>query len=155
MVVIILLIGSKLKMTKDLEIPGAYRKMIFFSWTYPVARWVSTLKSSCITSNSSDRNGKYNNFTLIVKPVDWSCRLSRVHLCKGVRPLPPILSQRVSWIQLNYSEAPVLGLSRMWSTPSLSLLPGPLWPAEIIILRDQSIDQIHLFNHLQYLKLIN
>ena len=56
-------------------------------------------------------------------PVGWCCRKSRPHLCRGVR-----LSQRVSWYDTKQSdsESPVMQeLWGMWSTLSLSLLPGP------------------------------
>ena len=47
----------------------------------------------------------------------------------------------------------------MWSTPSLSLLSGLLWPGVIVPVRVSSVHQIELFNHLlniiiiSYLKL--
>ena len=49
----------------------------------------------------------------------------------------------------------VLELCRMWSTSSLQLLPGPLWPRVVVPVRVTSIGQIELFNHSQYLKPFN
>ena len=36
----------------------------------------------------------------------------------------------------------------MWSTPSLPLLPGPLWPGVVVHVRVLSMAQIELFDHL-------
>ena len=59
-------------------------------------------------------------------PLGWGLRIHRLHLCRGVR-LPnkyPGYDTKQS-----DSEAPVmLELWGMQSTPSLLLLPGPLWP---------------------------
>ena len=47
------------------------------------------------------------------------------------------------------SEVPVImELWRMWSTLSLPLLPGLLWPRVIVPVRVPSMGQIELFNHL-------
>ena len=60
-------------------------------------------------------------------PVSWDCRIRWLHLCWGVRPLPnecPGYETKQS-----DGEVPVmLGLWGMRSTPSLPLLPSPLWP---------------------------
>ena len=50
--------------------------------------------------------------------------LHRLHLCGGVRP-PPQESPRYDTKQSNGE------VSRMWSTPSLPLFPGPLWPGMV------------------------
>ena len=55
-------------------------------------------------------------------PVGWGCRIHRLLLCRGVRPPPNTTS--VLNITLNH----LMELWGMWSTSSLSLLPGPLWP---------------------------
>ena len=51
-------------------------------------------------------------------------RIHWLHLCRGVRhPSTSVLDMTLM------GEAPVmLELWRMWSTPSLPLLPGSLWP---------------------------
>ena len=43
-------------------------------------------------------------------------------------------------------EAPALEIWRMWSTPSLSLLPGSLWPGVVASGRVLSMHQIELFD---------
>ena len=63
-------------------------------------------------------------------PVGWGCRIHRLLLCRGLRPPP----QWVSCYDTKQSngEVPVmLELWRMWSIPSLPLLPGPLWPGVV------------------------
>ena len=49
-------------------------------------------------------------------------------------------------------EASVLELWRMWSTPTLPLLPDPLWPKILWSVRVLSMEQIEPFYHLLYLK---
>ena len=49
---------------------------------------------------------------------------------------------------------------QLWSfgkygAPSLLLLPGPLWPRVVVLVRITSTDQAELFNHLLYLKSFN
>ena len=62
-------------------------------------------------------------------PVGWGCRIHRLHLCRGV-DLPnkcPVYDTKQS-----DGEVPVMQeLSGMQSTPSLPLLPGPLWPGVV------------------------
>ena len=59
-------------------------------------------------------------------PVDWDCRIHRLHLCRGVTPPPPNEYPGYD-TKRSDGEAPVmLGLWGMWSTPSLPLLPGSL-----------------------------
>ena len=41
------------------------------------------------------KNKYNNNYVQLTCPVDWGCRIHRLHLCRGVRPSPP---QRMSWI---------------------------------------------------------
>ena len=50
-------------------------------------------------------------------------------------------------------EAAVLELWEMWRTPSLALLPGPLWTWVLVPVTVPDMSQIELFNHQQYLKL--
>ena len=57
--------------------------------------------------------------------------------------------------KLSDGEASVSELWWMWSTFSLPLLPGPFWPGVVVLVRDASIRQIELFNHLLYLKPFN
>ena len=50
------------------------------------------------------------------------------------------------------SEAPVLELSRLRSTPSLLLLPGPPRLGVVVSFRVLSMGEIKLFNHLSVCK---
>ena len=47
-------------------------------------------------------------------------------------------------------EAPILKLSVVWSTPSLPLLPSPLWPRVVVLVRVSSMGRIDLFEHYSY-----
>ena len=48
------------------------------------------------------------------------------------------------------SEALVLELWCLWSTPSLPLLPGRLWPGVVVPIRVSSMDQIDPFENYLY-----
>ena len=63
---------------------------------------------------------------MICCPVAWSCRIHRLHLCRGVRPhtyeCPGYDTEQSD------GEVPVmLGLCGMKSTPPLLLPSGLLW----------------------------
>ena len=60
-------------------------------------------------------------------PFCWgSCRIHQLHLCSGVRR--PSLNECPGYNNKpSDSEAPALEIWGMRSTPSLPLLPGPLW----------------------------
>ena len=62
-------------------------------------------------------------------PVSWGCRIHWLHLCRGVKPHnenPRYVTKQSD------GEVPImLGLWGIRSTPSLPLLPGPLWPGVI------------------------
>ena len=105
----------------------------------------------------------YSQCQLLHLPVffSWSCWIYRLHLCKGVRPLPWISTKqsdcpigwgcRIHWLLLcrgvrppSRNECPaydtkqsdgevlvMLELWGMWSTPSLPPLPGPPWPGVV------------------------
>ena len=83
-------------------------------------------KSNCISAYVA--TSKYPPWLLC--PVSWGCRIHWLHLCRGVRPPPnecPIYDTKQS-----DGEVPaVLELWGMRSTPSLPLLPGPLWPGVV------------------------
>ena len=64
---------------------------------------------------------------------------------------PPL---SVMGITLN-GGASILELWGMWNNPSLTLLPGPLWPIVLIPIKVPSMDQTELFNHLLNLKPFN
>ena len=60
-------------------------------------------------------------------PVGWGCRIHWLHLCRGVKP-PPNECPGYDTKQSDGEVPAVLELRGMRSTPSLPLLPGPLWP---------------------------
>ena len=62
-------------------------------------------------------------------PVGWGCRIHQLHFCRGVTPPMSVL---IYDIKQPDGEVPVmLELWGMRSTPSLPLLPGPLWPGVV------------------------
>ena len=63
-------------------------------------------------------------------PVGWSCRIHRLLLYRGVRHTP----NECPGYDTKQSDGKVpvmLELWGMWSTPSLPLIPGPLWPGMV------------------------
>ena len=76
--------------------------------------------------------------------VGWGCKIHWLLLFRGVRPHSNECSQHDI---KSDGEVPVLiVLWEMWSTPSLQLLPGPLWPGVIATDKVLSLGQIEL-NH--------
>ena len=75
--------------------------------------------------------------------VCWGCRIHRLLLCRGVRPLHKECRDGEISIKLE--------LWGMQSTPSLLSLPGPLWPGMVAYNRVLSMGQIEL-NCIQMLK---
>ena len=69
-------------------------------------------------------------------PVDWGFKIHRLRHFRGVRPPPnecPVYDTKQS-----DAKVPVmLGFWGMQSTPSLLLLPGPLWPE--MVARDRAL----------------
>ena len=63
-------------------------------------------------------------------PVGWGCRIHRLLLCRRVTPTPNECP-RYDTKQSDGEVPAMLELWRMRSTPSLPLLPGPLWPGVI------------------------
>ena len=62
-------------------------------------------------------------------PVGWDCRIQWLHLSRGVRPTNEC--PRYDTKQSDGEVPVMLGLWGMWSTPSLLLLPGRLWPGVV------------------------
>ena len=60
-----------------------------------------------------------------VCPVSWGCRIQQLLLCRRVRP--PTL---ISVLDMTLNNL-MMRLRGMWSTLSLPLLPGPLWPSVV------------------------
>ena len=83
--------------------------------------------------------GNHSDFA----PLGWICRIHRLHLWRGVR------HNGCHGYDTKQSdgEAPVmLELWKIRSTPSLSLLPVPLWPGVLAPDRVLSMGQIELFD---------
>ena len=59
-------------------------------------------------------------------PVGWVCWIHRLLLCRGVRPSPLNECPGYDTKQSDGEALVMLELWRMWSTPSLPPLPGPL-----------------------------
>ena len=76
--------------------------------------------------------------------VGLGCRIRQLYLCKEVKKP----SKRVSRDDPKPSDGkvPVLKFWGMWSTPSLSLLSGALWPGVVAPDRVLSIAKIELFD---------
>ena len=58
--------------------------------------------------------------------MGWGCRIHRLLLCRGVRPLP----NKCAGYDSKHSDGEVPAMLELWgirSTPSLPSLPGPLW----------------------------
>ena len=85
--------------------------------------------------------------------VGYGCRIRRLHLCREVSTHSNECSEYDT--KQSDGQAPVLELWRMWSTPSLPLFSGPLWPGVVALVCVLSMDQIELFNLLLYLKPFN
>ena len=78
---------------------------------------------------------------IFVVPFDWNSRIHRQYLCKGIRP--PCESPGYD----TKSDGEVSAMLEHWgmqSTPSLALLPGPLWPGMVAPNRTLSIGSIEL-----------
>ena len=63
--------------------------------------------------------------------VGWDCKIHRLLLCRGVRP--PLLNKCPGYDtkQSDGKSSVMLELWGMQCTPSLPLLPGPLWPGMV------------------------
>ena len=61
---------------------------------------------------------------ILSKTSVWGCRILQMDLCSGIIPHRPriVLDMALNNLMV------MLDLWRMWSTPSLPLLPSPLWP---------------------------
>ena len=86
----------------------------------------------------------FSKYILLDGPVDWGYRIHTLHLCRKVRL--PINNCSGHNSKQSDCEAPVmLELWGMQSTPSLQLLPGPLWPGVVAPDSILSRVQIELF----------
>ena len=65
-------------------------------------------------------------------PVGWGCRIHWLHFCRGVRP-PSHECPGYDTKQFDGRTPVMLELWRTRTTPSLSALPGPLWPGVVAL----------------------
>ena len=71
-------------------------------------------------------------------PVSWGCRIHWLHICR-LGKTPP---NECPGYDTKQSDAEVSVMQGTWgiqSTPSLPLLPGPLWPGVVAPDRAQSM----------------
>ena len=120
-----------------------------------IVRTLNNFEVITISKVNTSRNTVYNIYIYIYIyiyiskvlhiypcPVGWGCRIHRLHLCRGYNRFNecPRYNTRQSG-----GEFPVmLELWGMRSTPSLPLLPDPLWPRMVASGRVLSIGQIEL-----------
>ena len=62
-------------------------------------------------------------------PVRWGCRIHWLHFCRGERPPPPTCVLIMTLNNLMVKLPVMLVPWGIRNTPSLPLLPGPLWPS--------------------------
>ena len=79
----------------------------------------------CLTSYGSATSLTAGLDAAVLQSRFLGCRIHRLHFCIGVRP-PSNESPGYDTKQSD-GEAPVLEFWKMWSIPSLLLLPDPLW----------------------------
>ena len=79
---------------------------------------------------------------IIICLVGWGCRIHWLLLCRELRFLP--MSPGYDTKQSDGEVPVMLELWEMWSTPSLLLLPAPLWPRVVAHNRVLSMGQIEL-----------
>ena len=92
--------------------------------------------TNCI---SADKAPPSNDFAQLA-----DCRIHQLHLCRGVRPPTSNKCPAYDTKQSNDEVSVMVELLGMWSTPSLPMLPGPLWPGVVAPDRVLSIGQIEL-----------
>ena len=91
---------------------------------------------------------KYSSSFLFFNPVGWSCTIHLLHLCRRIRSPLPSKCPGYDTKQSDGEAPVVLELWEIWSTCSLSSLPGPLWPGVVVPHRVPFMDQIKLFDKL-------
>ena len=63
-------------------------------------------------------------------PISWGCRIHRLPICRGVKKKKNT-SNECAGYDTKQSDGEVSVMLELWGmqrTPSLPLLPGPLWP---------------------------
>ena len=79
-----------------------------------------------LSTHFLDRFFKKTELILVYCPVCWVCRIHRLLLCWGVSP-----TNHCPGYDTEQSDGEVPAMLELWgmrSSPSLPLLPGPLWP---------------------------
>ena len=87
--------------------------------------------------------GRGARLPLMRGSVSWDRRIHRLHFCRGVIPPP---HNDCPTKQSDGETQVKLELWGVRSTPSLPLLPGPLWPRVVAPDKVLSMDQIELFD---------
>ena len=86
----------------------------------------------------------------------WSMELKLLRLkntpTASLQVVTNVLEKTIYWICRWGFSREIWG---MWSTPSLLLLPCPLWPGVVVPFQIPSMDQIELFNRLVYFEPFN
>ena len=77
----------------------------------------------------TDKHETFIQFQLLFCSVGWGCRIHRLQLGWGVTPTNEFPGHDTK--QSNGEVPGMMGLWGMWSTPSLLLLPVPLWPGVV------------------------
>ena len=90
----------------------------------------------------------------VYMPVGLVCKICWLYLCGGMRtPLQTnILDMTLNYLMVRLQFKT---FGKMWSTPSLPLLLGPLWPWVVVPVRVLSKGQIDQLNYLLYMKPFN
>ena len=88
--------------------------------------WINTYtlpKGKKVMEHKGDSDTNQN-----FSPVGWGCRIHRLHPCRGIRTPHPDECPGYDTKQSDSEAAVMLELWRIRSTPSLPLLPYPIWP---------------------------
>ena len=78
--------------------------------------------------------------SFFISSVVWNCIIQRLHLYREVRP-PSIINECLRY-DIKPPDGKALEICVMWSTPSLPLPPGLLWPGVVALDRVLSMSQI-------------
>ena len=108
-------------LTNHIRLRLFFHMHIFTKWTDCLRLTIGLLSDSSGLNQLIRRTDRCKHC-----PVGWGCSIHWLHLCRGVKTPNecPVYDSKQS-----DGEVPVmLGLWRIRSTPSLPLLPGPLYP---------------------------
>ena len=68
--------------------------------------------------------------SVLISPIGWGHRIYQLHFCRGVSPTSTTCPGYD--IKQSNGEALALEILEMWTTSSLPLLPGQLWPKVVV-----------------------